>query len=89
MANWAMAHSRLVSVSALLLGLQASADKFDAGATKKIFLDKTWAVEEFDGPGHFYWTRNSNGTLCLRLHDGTGNCDDTGHWIMQDGCICV
>ena len=88
MTNWVIVHLRLVFLFALLVGFQARADNLDADSTKKVVLDKTWTVEEFDGPGNFYWTWNSDGTLCLRLHGETGNCDDTGHWTMKDGRVC-
>ncbi len=83
MTSWAMIHPRLVLVFAVLVGVQARADKLDAEVTKKIPLDETWAVQEFDGPGHFYWTWNSDGTLCLRLHEETGDCDDTGFTLFK------
>lgn len=81
-------HSRLFLFLAILVGFQARADNLDTDSTKKVLLDKTWAVEEFDGPGHYYWAWNSDGTVCLRLHDETGDCDDTGSWTMNDGRIC-
>ena len=53
MTSWAMIHPRLVLVFAVLEGVQARADNLDAEVTKKILLDETWEVQEFDGPGHF------------------------------------
>lgn len=81
----------LVSLPVLLFSLsaaqQAAAQNLDADMAKKVMLDKTWARKNVGGQKSF-WSWSSDGTVCIRLFERSGKCDDTARWWMDGENVC-
>ena len=44
--------------------------------------------EKAYGPGENYWEWKADGSVCLRLFEKTGSCDDVGRWKLEANRIC-
>jgi hypothetical protein len=69
----------------LFAGSIAEAQELDGGAVEDLALQATWDAED-DSYG--YWDWNEDGSVCLRLHEPTGECADRGTWATDDDFIC-
>ena len=69
---------------------QKAARALDAAEVRSVAMDRTWEAK----PGGRratttqYWTWNSDGSVCLRLNEKTGNCADTGKWRLDGERVC-
>jgi len=75
----------LLFSTGLFAGFGAAAEELNGSAVQDLALQGTWAAEE-DGYG--YWSWNEDGSVCVRLHDPSGDCADTGTWGIDGDSIC-
>jgi hypothetical protein len=68
--------------------LQAGAATLDAKAARGLLSDHMMASDDIAGSGYYYWSWNSDGTVCMRLKDKNGSCADTGPWKLQGDRVC-
>lgn len=78
----------LLAATALLTALPVAAAPLDGKATRSLTADQTWQVKNMRGPGSSYWAWKSDESVCLRLTDKAGKCDDTGRWKIEGDRLC-
>ncbi len=84
--------SRLVMSLPILIaflagGPQAAAAPVDAKTAKGLVSDRNWEMKQVKGAGG-HWSWKSDGTVCLRLFEKEGKCDDTGRWKLDGERMC-
>ena len=60
----------------------------DAEAAKSLISGRMWQAPIIGGPGHYYWSWKSDGSVCLRQNETTGKCLDTGTWKLKGNRLC-
>ena len=82
----------LVSLPFVILSLcvdqQAAAETLGAEMAKNLVSGHTWVRKPTNAVAVSYWSWKSDGTVCLRLFDKQGKCDDTGRWKMDGERVC-
>lgn len=71
-----------------LVTMPAAAQTLDTDGAKKLVVGQTWAESKPEGYGKNYWSWKKDGTLCIRLWEPNGKCDDTGKWSLDAGRVC-
>ena len=84
MKGWAMALILLAPLAAA----PAAAQTLDTDGAKKVLVGKTWAESKPEGDGKNYWSWKKDGTLCVRLWEPEGKCDDSGKWTLKAERVC-
>ena len=74
----------LILTLGLLANSPAEAQALKGTAIQKLALQGTWAAEKDWG----YWSWGADNTVCLRLHNQTGDCADTGTWTINGDVMC-
>lgn len=65
------------------------ASELNADAVRGLVSGRTWALENIldsNQTGALEWKKN--GTVCLRLGDERGKCDDSGTWKISGAHVC-
>lgn len=82
----------LVSLPFVIVSLcvhhRATAEPLGAEKSKNLVSGHTWIRKPTNAVAVSYWSWNSDGTVCLRLFDKQGKCDDTGRWKMDGERVC-
>jgi len=79
-----------VSTVVFSAGAKDSDHKFvDADMVKALAVGHTWESKKLGGaPGYAWWSWQSNGSVCLRLNENMGKCDDSGKWRVEGNRLC-
>ena len=79
-----------VSTVVFSAGAKDSDYKFvDADMVKALAVGHTWESKKLGGaPGYSWWSWQSNGSVCLRLNEKMGKCDDSGKWRLEANRLC-
>ena len=66
-----------------------SEHKFVDGKTvKAVASGHKWESKKVAIGGYAYWEWKSDGSVCMRHEDKSGNCMDTGKWKMDGDRLC-
>ncbi len=76
------------AVVTLLTVTPLAAETLNADGVKKILVGKIWAQKGIAGPGENYWEWKADGSVCVRLFEKTGSCDDVGPWKLEADRVC-
>jgi hypothetical protein len=77
----------LIATAMLLPCSPVSAETLDAKAVGGLVSGRTWVQKRFSGPGYFYWSWKSDGSVCLK-DEKAGSCIDTGRWRLERDSVC-
>ncbi len=88
MKQWAIMLAFAYSLVTLFTVTPVAAEPLDADSVKKVLVDRIWVQKKRAGPGENYWEWKADGSVCLRLFDKTGSCDDAGRWKLEADRIC-
>lgn len=79
--------SLAISFLMLCAASQAADATLDAKAVQTLASGRMWRAK-FYFPSPTYWSWKPDGTFCLRLENGTGDCADTGTWKLDGDRLC-
>ena len=65
-----------------------AAETLNADNLKKILVDRIWAEKGMAGPAENYWEWKADGSVCVRMFEKTGSCDDVGRWKLEADRVC-
>jgi hypothetical protein len=78
-----------LSSSAMFLAGPSVAADLGSDAVKALVGGKMWIAEQVaDARSHTSFEWKADGTVCLRLSDTAGKCDDSGTWRMDGAQVC-
>jgi hypothetical protein len=60
----------------------------DAVAVKALVSDRVWTTEAGSSGSVRYWAWKSDGSICYRIFQKDGKCDDTGQWKLDGNRLC-
>src|SRR3989304_2859859 len=61
----------------------------DAKKVKTVASGNTWETKKVGGSGGYaYWNWKADGSVCMRLEEKAGKCDDTGKWKLDGDRLC-
>ena len=80
----------LVSIASPVSAQQAvqAARVLDAVAVKALVANRAWTSTSGSSGTVRYWAWKSDGSLCYRMMQKDGKCDDTGQWKLDRNRVC-
>ncbi len=72
----------------LFLSPPVAAGTLNADGVKKVLVGKIWAEKPLGAFSETYWEWKADGSVCLRLLENTGSCDDVGRWKLEADRVC-
>ncbi|MEP6607900.1 MAG: hypothetical protein ABJA83_04405 [Burkholderiaceae bacterium] len=89
MLNTRNAFHGVLAIVTIAAALPVLAANLDANALQKLTSGKTWSATKIGTstqPASFEW--KVDGTVCLRLGQSGGKCDDQGTWKIVGQGVC-
>lgn len=75
------------SLLAMVMAGQSGAADLGADAVSGLVGGTTWSAQVLDTQAAS-WDWKKDGTVCLRLGNTSGQCDDSGTWKLDGGRVC-